>query len=144
MRYENEHDRENAREVAAVLEAEWNCRLRPFAPFTAVDYWAERAGEMFAVVEIKARTCTRDAFPTTWLPLRKHLALTNAAALYDVRAVYAVRFVDGRVCYVDLVDVDGRAREVVYQRHIRDARDIEPVVCIPTELLIEARAHADR
>lgn len=134
-RFEREGDSANEREVAAVLERVWACRVREWAPLNPVDYWIEKHRRMAGVVEIKRRYCAHDCYPTAYLAARKYRALTAAAEAFGVPAFYAIRYDDG-IYWAALVDVDGRSLEVVHSRPNRGlARDIEPVVLVSIDVL---------
>lgn len=88
-------DRANEQEVAAVLEAAWNCTLRPFGHFAAIDWFAVRGGVPVAVVELKCRNCSSDSSTSVMLNVRKWLALNLAGVGLGVPAIFVVRFTDG-------------------------------------------------
>lgn len=129
-------DARHEREIADTLERVWTgYTLHPFAIHDPVDYWAERSGQMVAVVEIKQRTCTATAFADTWLPARKYWALRERAVGHGVVALYVVRFACGSVLWIDVATVDARRLRIVdqtdYGRSNGSARDCEPVIEIP-------------
>jgi hypothetical protein len=129
--YEGAHDRHAQTAIAADLGRAWSCVIRPFAALCPVDYWAEKHGRMYAVVEIKTRTHAFGYYPDSYLPARKYLALEVASLAHGCPAIYAVRFTDG-IYWAPLIDVDGSHLTIVRQRAGRgDARDVEPCVLVP-------------
>ena len=121
--------------VAASLEAAWGCRLHRYPQFTPVDWYAERDGRLVGLVELKARQHHAGQYPTVWLNVRKHLALTLGSVCYGVPSVFVVQFTDG-VRWVRVDEIDAR-RPVIggCRAVVKAATDREPVIEVPVEQL---------
>src|SRR5262249_17831945 len=102
MSFETDQDRENAREVAAILADRWRCELCELGACAPVDWFACRERRMLAVLELKCRANrTSDSFPTTMLSLRKWMALTFASLALGCSPLFVVRFTDD-IFFIDI------------------------------------------
>lgn len=128
-------DHASERAVADRLEREWRCRLHRYPQFTAVDWYAERDGRMAGLVELKTRSHRAGHYPTVWLNVRKHLALSLGSLHYGVPAVFVVAFED-EVRWVRVADIDARGPRIGGCADFVKARtDREPVIDVPVELM---------
>jgi hypothetical protein len=117
--------------AARVIEAAWKCKLHRFPHYHGVDWYAERAGSMVAVLELKTRSHSSTKHETVWLNVRKWLALGMARIGLGVPSLFVVQFTD-ELRYVDLVDVDGHQHRIAgCKRIVKSPLDIEPVIDVP-------------
>jgi hypothetical protein len=131
--YANDTDTRNEAEVAEVLEQAWRCTLHRFARYSPLDYWAERAGRMVGLVEIKQRSHEHDRYATTYLTVRRWLAMRQAELGLGVPARYVVRFTDS-IRWVPAAEVDATNVELVghqVRAEHRHPAEVEPTILIP-------------
>lgn len=134
LAFSNEVDAQAEAEVGRRLEEAWSCKLHRFGRWAPIDWFAERGGEVVAVVEMKARTHATEAFATVFLNVRKWLTLQLYAIGMGVPAIYVVRFADDEVRYIDVRDVDtrrGRVKVAGLRRKVKGNSDIEPMIEVP-------------
>lgn len=130
--YATAADRRNEAEVRDALAAAWKCEVRQYLDdLCPLDFWAARGRVPFAVGEIKCRTFASDQYPTTYLSLRKALALHWAEFGQGVPAVFVVGFTNE----IRAIRVTARMGTVVIAgRYDRGAaNDIEPYILVPVD-----------
>ena len=133
--FQNEGDRQNEREVAELLEKAWNCTIRPFGAFSAVDWFAVRENRLVGVLELKSRPHESTKYPTVFLNVRKWLALSIATVSLDCPALFIVRFTNG-VFWVAVADIDARLHRIGGCTEIvKSHNDIEPIIEVRIEIL---------
>ena len=114
--------------AARVIESAWNCKLNRFPHYNGVDWYAERGGQMVAVLELKTRTHASTKHDTVWLNIRKWVALGMARIGLGVPALFVVQFTD-ELRYIDLGKIDGhRHRMAGCRQVVKSYTDIEPVI----------------
>lgn len=129
----------NAEAVRLELEDAWDCRIYPFPPMTPVDFYVERAGALEAVLELKCRKVPVDAYPTTFLTVRKWLALTMTEAALDRPALFVVRWTDA-LRWIDVRAIDARDVVIVGDRGVVEhGRNLEPTIRVPVDGMVRVR-----
>ena len=130
MRHETAADRAIERATADVLEGVWLCKLVRLPPLCPMDYYAERGGNLVALVEIKCRARELAAYPAVWIDAHKWWAMRDAARGLHTRALFAVRCADV-IAWCDLETVDGVRTWIGGRDDRGDANDRDLIVCIP-------------
>lgn len=125
--------------VAEQIERHWNCKLHKFGSLCPIDWYAERAGRLVGVAELKSRTHASDTFSTVYLSVRKWLALSLASIGLGCPALFVVSFTDG-VRWISVADVDASAIRICgvnrnKAKAERDANAIEPIIDVPVASL---------
>lgn len=135
--FATKEDREAEREVAALVEKAWNCELHQFGALSPIDWYAVRAGRMVGLLELKSRSHACGTYQTTWLVVRKWLALMLGSIAFGVPAIFVVKFTD-RVMWIPLREINA-SRIVIggCTRYVKAVSDINPMIEIPVEQLRE-------
>ena len=134
MSYITPDDEANEDRIGARLGPILNCEFRRFARYTPLDQWAMRDERMVALAELKHRTHEYGAFPDTWLPLRKWLALVLGQQGCGVPAIYGVEWGDGAIGYAHAADINPRGRiRIVRADNAEGPRAVEPVIEVPLD-----------
>ena len=114
--------------AARVIESAWRCKLHRFPHYNGVDWYAERAGMMVAVLELKTRSHDSTKHDTVWLNIRKWLALGMARIGLGVPALFVVQFTD-QLRYVDLGRIEADKHRIAGCRKVvKSYTDVEPVI----------------
>lgn len=132
--FANAQDKTSEREVAAMLESAWKCKVHQYRmPYSPIDFYAEKGGKMAALLELKTRSHASTQYPTVFLNFRKWIALRMATTGTGVPAIFVVRFTDG-LYYINVAEVDAR-RMIIggCKRIVKANQDIEPVIEVPVE-----------
>jgi hypothetical protein len=121
-------------EIATLIELAWGATAHRYAQFDSIDWWIEKDKRCVAYVEMKDRSHPFGKYPTTFLALRKWLALT-LAALTGPKSLFVVRFTDG-IYWVNVHKVDPTALIVNGRTdRIGNPNDIEPLIEVPNEIM---------
>lgn len=129
--FKAEEDERAEQEIAALVANRWGCAVRSFGKLSPIDWYAERAGRVVGLLELKNRSHESTRFPTVFLNVRKYLALLLGALGMGVPGVFIVRFTD-RVLWMRLADIDaGAVRMGGCLRLVKSRNDIEPVIHVP-------------
>lgn len=128
----SDEDENNEREVAAILERRWRCKLRKFGKLDPIDWWAERDGKVVAFVELKCRNIPSTKYATVFVTLRKWLDLLRAHewTIDGVPALIVVRWTD-RIGYYEITDLPPGRLSVLRRREQRVEQDTEPAWELP-------------
>lgn len=131
--FKSEDDERSERDVAALLEDVWSCRMRSFGKLSLIDWYAERAGRVVGVVELKTRTHTHSHYPTVFLNVRKWLALMMASLGLGVPAIFVVRFTD-KTMWIRVSSVESNSVSIKgCAKIVKSRNDIEPVFEVPVK-----------
>lgn len=129
--FRNADDQRAERDVAEELQRVWKCEIGSFGVLAMIDWYAQRAGRLVAVLELKSRSHESSRYPTVFLNVRKWIALVMASVGLRVPAIYVVRFTDG-TRYIPLSVVDAAAvRMGGTNRIVKSETDREPVIEVP-------------
>ena len=128
----SDEDEDNEREVAAMLESRWRCKLRKFGKLDPIDWWAERDGKVVAFVELKCRKIPSTKYSTVFVTLRKWLDLLRAHewTIDGVPSLIVVRWTD-RIGYYEITDLPPGRLSVLRRREHRVEQDTEPAFELP-------------
>jgi hypothetical protein len=129
--FQNEVDRQNEEEIAALLSDTWQCQICPFGALTTVDWYALRHGRLVGVLELKSRSHEFSKYPTVFLNFRKWIALQIASIGHGCPGIFVVRFTDG-VRWCPLSEIDARRMRIGgCTERVKSCNDIEPVIEVP-------------
>lgn len=133
--FQNESDRRNEEEIAALLSRQWRCLIRPFGALCSVDWFAERDGRLVGVLELKSRGHESGKYPTVFLNVRKWLALSLATVGLGCPAIYVVRFSDG-VYWCRVAEIDARVTRMGgCSTIVKSHNDIEPIIVVQLAMM---------
>jgi hypothetical protein len=133
-------DAQIEREIAAIVSAEWNCKVRHFPPFSPIDWYAERSGRVAGLLEVKNRSVSTGQYPTVFCTLRKWLSLSYCSMAFFVPGIFVVRFTDD-LLWVDIGKIQPpmmREGGTAYRPNI-GRRVAEPMLEIPMAELRRVR-----
>lgn len=125
-------DEKREREVATIIEQEWDCKLRKFGKLDPIDFWAERDGYVVAFFEIKCRNISSTLYETVFVTLRKFLDLLRAQEWSDgqAKAFVVVRWTD-RIGWLHVNDIQPGSLTVLRRSDFRAENDVEPAFEVP-------------
>lgn len=129
-------DLANELQLQADIQKAWDCKLHHLPHLYHVDFYAERADDIVAWIEVKQRSCTSTQYPTVFMNTGKkykHLmALSQTAP-----AIFVVRWSDGVTKYLDVSDVhpDWLSVGGENNRWGQGQHDHEPVFEVPIILM---------
>lgn len=125
-------DERREREVADILEREWNCTLRKFGKLDPIDFWAERDGEVVAFCEVKCRNIPSTQYHTVYVTLRKFLDLLRAKEWSQgtSRAFVVLCWTDA-VGYLEVSKLPPGRLSVLRRIYHRAENDTEPAFEVP-------------
>jgi hypothetical protein len=103
-----ERDQTNEELAAQAFEETVGWKPVRFPPLCPIDWYAESASRLRAVMEVKSRSHAAGQYPTIFLSLRKYIALTHASLAFGCEAFFIVRFRGGEVRDVNVWDVDAK------------------------------------
>jgi hypothetical protein len=129
--FKSEDDEKSEFEVAALLEKFWSCQMHSFGKLALIDWYAERAGRVIGVVELKTRSHAHDHYPTVFLNVRKWLALMMASIGLGVPGIFVVRFTD-KVMWISIANIESDGVSIRgCKKIVKSRNDIEPVFDVP-------------
>lgn len=134
--FQTKRDRDNEDVVARIVEQHFKCELKRFGTLASIDWYAVRSGRLVGLLELKSREHESTRFNTTWLNVRKWLALTIGSVGMRLPAVFVVKFTDGAVgwCKVDEVDAS-KVRIAGCKKQVKAVSDVGPVIDVPVAQL---------
>lgn len=103
--FQTDADRAGEAEVARLLASAWDCEIHHFGALAPVDFYATDQGRVVGVLELKIRSHEARRYPTTFLTVRKWMALTLASNGLGVPAVFVVQFTDC-ICWAPVAEID--------------------------------------
>jgi len=128
--YQTDEQKKAEDDFAREIGEAWRCDMRRLADYDRTDYYAVRGERVCAVLEVKVRERTRDAFPTAFVNLRKWDSLFAMSRAFGVPAFFALKFTD----FSGYIGVDELAgRELVFKgREDRGGtNDKQPAIVVP-------------
>jgi hypothetical protein len=132
--FQTKEDRDNEREVADILARAWDCEIRPFGALAAVDWFAVKRGRTVGVLELKSRSHESSKYPTSFLNVRKWMALTMTSFGLGCPGFFVLRLHDG-VFWAPLSQIDATNNRIAGTAHIvKSHNDIEPQIEVPMSL----------
>lgn len=127
--FQNDADRAAEADVARMLAQAWTCEVHHFGALAPVDFYALRDGRIVGVIELKVRDHRSDRYPTTFLTVRKWLALTLASNGLGTPAIFVVRFSDC-ICWMPVDKIDASLVVMAGKTASRGAPDV-PTIEVP-------------
>jgi Holliday junction resolvase-like predicted endonuclease len=134
--YEQESDREAQAHVASILERRWNCKAAPLPRNYTVDCVLHRGESkaVIALVEIKCRTNSSQAYPTYILSASKLDRMKSLSATMSVPALLVVKWTD-IIGFISIRRLPKSLKFYIGGRDDRkDTQDKEPVIHIPISI----------
>jgi hypothetical protein len=142
--FKTREDRESEAFVAREISEAWKCELLSFGDLCPIDWYAVRDGRFVGVIELKTRSHARNRYPTTFLNMRKWLALTMAEQWTGAPAILAVRFTDGVYwAPISRLKAPLTVRVGGCTHIVKSRSDVEPQVEVPIEALRPLRKETD-
>lgn len=137
-RNETAEDLRAERQVAEDLARAWSCEVQKITEdrLFLADYAVISKGEVVAFVEIRVRHCSRNTYPTIYLPLQKVIWAESVFAASCVPYFYVVLFEeDATLAYIRVTGHFRKPQKVVWVRRKkeRETHPDGPVVEVRTE-----------
>ena len=129
-------DLTNETQLQSDIENAWDCKLHHLPHLYHVDFYAERADDLVAWVEVKHRSCSSTQYPTVFM--NKGKKFRHLEALSSIApALFVVRWSDGVTKYLNVTDVNTDWLSVGGEnnRWGEGQHDHEPVFEIPIDLM---------
>jgi len=120
------------------LEKKWGCTFRRFGAYSPIDFSLHKNGKLIAVAEFKRRHRTRTEFDDIYLNLQKWMSLQFTSLGLEVPGLFIVAFNDG-IFWCDIATIDPSNHRVTGRTDRGRKADIQPVIKIPTGVMIDAR-----
>jgi hypothetical protein len=141
--FNSKKDEANEQAIAELLAAAWGCEVRPFAKLSVLDFYAVREGRLVGVAELKSHPYESTKYPTTWLAVRKYMALVLADIALGVPGVFVARFAD-KSFWIPISQIYAKGavmRGITGENEYKRRGDTEPIINVPIKNMRELGKH---